>query len=135
MIRLYLFLAGLVLGAGFTDYYHKAENAKAELKQARTNAEYNNAITELSNEYYKLYQDASNRKPVTITERVYVKADCAAAAASVDNAGSAGRVALNRESVASVVRVTEEAETLYQKCATQLKAAQAILKKQVEELH
>ena len=46
----------------------------------------------ISEEYYADYQDAINREPVTVTERVFVKGHCKADAAA-DSGGELGNAA------------------------------------------
>ncbi len=129
-MRLYLFLAGALLGALATAHYYDAKKVRAELKQSRANTEYNNAITELSNEYYKLYQDANNRKPTVVFDGVRVQAKCNdTATTGVDNGANAARVELAERTVRGIAAVAEKHATQYEQCAVRLRAAQGILSK------
>lgn len=118
---------GAAGGWWLTDDHHVAKQLKLEAAQHAAETKRNDAITQLSVEYYQLYQDAINREPVTVTERVLVKASCPVRtdqAGSVDDAANAARVELARSTVQSVDRVVHWAEREYGKCAAQLAALQ-----------
>lgn len=113
-----------------TDDHHVTKQLKREAAQHAAETKRNDAIAQLSTEYYQLYQDAINREPVTVTERVLVKASCPVRtdqAGGVDDAADAARVELARSTVQSVDRVVSRAEREYGKCAAQLAGAQALL--------
>lgn len=85
----------------------------------------------ISEEYYADYQEAINREPVTVTERVFVKGHCKADAAADsgrelgDGASYIGRrVELHRETVRSVTAVTDQAERDVLKCRAALHSLQ-----------
>ena len=118
---------GAAVGWWLTDGHHVTKQLKREAAQHAAEIKRNDAIAQLSVEYYQLYQDAINREPVTVTERVFVKASCPVRtdqAGGVDDAADAARVELARSTVQSVDRVVHWAEREYGKCAAQLAALQ-----------
>lgn len=87
----------------------------------------------ISEEYYADYQDAINREPAVVTERVFVKGHCEADAAA-DSGGKLGdgaaveRIELHKETVASATAVTDQAERDVQKCRAALHSLQRKIK-------
>ena len=87
----------------------------------------------ISEEYYADYQDAINREPVTVTERVFVKGHCKTDAAAdssgkLGNAATVERFELHEETVASATRVTDQAERDVLKCRAALHSLQRKIK-------
>lgn len=87
----------------------------------------------ISEEYYADYQDAINREPTVITERVFVKGHCKADAAAdsggdVGNAAAVERFELHKETVASATRVTDQAERDVLECRAALHSLQLKIK-------
>lgn len=87
----------------------------------------------ISEEYYADYQDAINREPAVVTERVFVKGHCKADAAAdtgreLGNAAAVGRFELHEETVASATRVTDQAERDVLKCRAALHSLQRKIK-------
>ena len=83
----------------------------------------------ISEEYYADYQDAINRGPTVVTERVLVRAHCKADAAAdtggvVGDATATERVELHAEIVRSATAVTEQAERDVQSCRAALHSLQ-----------
>ena len=112
-----------------SDHY-TAKQLKLEAAQHAAETKRNEAIAQLSTEYYQLYQDAINREPVTVERRVFVRAECPVPAAdgrSMDDAADAARVELARTTVQSINRVAHWAEREYGKCAAQLAALQEVV--------
>lgn len=74
------FAFGAVMGAGlaYTNTADHYEDKARALREAQRIAEANraDAIHTLSSKYYAIYQDAVNREPATVVERVFVKANC-----------------------------------------------------------
>ena len=121
---------GAAVGWWLTDDHYVSKQLKREADQHAAEIKRNNAISKLSVEYYQLYQDAINREPVTVTDRVFVKASCPVRtdqAGGVDDAADAARVELARSTVQSVDRVVHWAEREYGKCAAQLAALQGAI--------
>ena len=121
---------GAATGWWLTDDHHVGKQLKREAAQNAAETKRNDAIAQLSVEYYQLYQDAINREPVTVTERVFVKASCPVRtdqAGGVDDAADAARVELARSTIQSVDRVAHWAEREYGKCAAQLAALQGVI--------
>lgn len=136
-----LIIAGLCIAIGFLAGHRTAE-VRHDKAMAKSAAEFEAAQAQnrehlaiLSKEYYDQFEAISNREPVTVERRVYVKTDCvpAGTSAGVDNAahaggleadraatGSAGKVELAPDTVQAVVGVADKAERLYQQCVTRL---------------
>ena len=127
---LFCAVIGAAVGWWLTDDHYTTKQLKREAAQHAAETKRNDAIAQLSVEYYQLYQDAINREPVTVTERVFVKASCPVRtdqAGSVDDAADAARAELARSTVQSVDRVVTRAEREYGKCAAQLAALQGAI--------
>ena len=83
----------------------------------------------ISEEYYADYQDAINREPTIVTERVLVRAHCKTDAAA-DSSGGMGngadseRAELHPETVRSATEVTDQAERDVQSCRASLHSLQ-----------
>ena len=110
--------------------HYTTKQLKQEAAQHAAETKRNEAVAKLSTEYYQLYQDAINREPVTVTERVFVKASCPMRAdqtRSLDDATDAARAELARTTVQSINRVAHWAEREYGKCAAQLAALQEVV--------
>lgn len=122
------FAFGAVMGAGlaYTNTADHYEDKARMLREAQRIAEANraDAIHTLSSKYYAIYQDAVNREPATVVERVFVKANCPVRAASDAGMGderNATQVELTPEASRSVSEVEDWAERMYGECAAQLK--------------
>ena len=110
-----------------------------EAKARKEQAAYYDALAEvnqradhyksISEEYYADYQDAINREPVTVTERVFVKGHCKTDAAAdsgreLGNGAEVERVELHAETVASATAVTDQAERDVLSCRAALHSLQ-----------
>lgn len=136
-----LIIAGLCIALGFSAGYRAAEirhdkaMAKAAAKIEAAQAEKQEQLAILSRNYYEQFEAISNREPVTVERRVYVKTDCVPAGTSAGvgdaahagglaadraAAGSAGKVELAPETVQAVAGVADRAERLYQQCVARL---------------
>ena len=87
----------------------------------------------ISEEYYADYQDAINREPTVVTERVLVRANCKADAAAdsgreLGSGSAVERFELHEETVASATRVTDQAERDVLKCRAALHSLQRKIK-------
>lgn len=104
-------------------YYEAVDEVTKRLQHYKT----------ISEEHYANYQEAINREPVTITERVLVKGHCKADAAA-DSGGKLGngaaveRFELHAETVASATKVTAQAERDVLKCRAALHSLQRKIK-------
>ena len=81
-------------------------------------------------ELYEKWRDALNVEPVTVVERLYVKAKCPVQAdtgTELDHGANDNRVELAERTVRSIERVAIKHEQNYKKCAAQLAGAQALL--------
>lgn len=114
-----------------------------EAKALKEQAAYAEAVTEvvkraahyqaISEEYYADYQEAINREPTIVTERVFVRANCKTDAAAdssggVGNGATEGRVELHAETVRSAAAVTDQAERDVLSCRAALHSLQAKIK-------
>ena len=85
-------------------------------------------------ELYEKWRDAIvTPEPVTVVERLYVKAKCPVQAdtgTGVDHGADDARVELAERTVRSIERVAIKHEKNYKKCAAQLAGAQALLRPQ-----
>lgn len=96
----------------------KAEQARADKSKEQVD------------ELYEKWRDSLNVEPVTVVERVLVKAKCpvqADTSAGVDHGANDNRVELAERTVRSIERVAIKHEQNYKKCAAQLAGAQALL--------
>lgn len=111
------------------------ESRKSDRQLAKAQAIKTEQLTILSRNYYEQFESISNRDPVTVERRVFVKADCVPAGASTglgdvphaggleaDRAatGGVGKVELAPDTVQAVAGVADRAERLYQQCVTRL---------------
>lgn len=126
---------GAVMGAGLAytntaDHYE--EKARA-LRDATAKAEQIRAdkSKEQVDELYEKWRDAIvTPEPVTVVERLYVKAKCPVQAdtgTKLDHGADDNRVELTERTVRSIERVAIKHEQNYKKCAAQLAGAQALL--------
>lgn len=114
-----------------------------EAKQLKEREAYHEAVDKvteradnyktISEEYYADYQDAINREPNIVTERLYVKGHCKADAAAdsgreMGNGATVERFELHEETVASATRVTDQAERDVLKCRAALHSLQRKIK-------
>ena len=87
----------------------------------------------ISEEYYADYQDAINREPTVITNRVLVRANCKTDAAAdsgreLGNAAAIERVELHSETVGGAAGVTDQAERDVLSCRAALHSLQRKIK-------
>ena len=104
-------------------YYEAVDDVTKRLQHYKT----------ISEEYYADYQDAINREPTVVTERVLVKGHCKADAAAdsggkLGNAAAVERFELHAETVASATRVTNQAERDVLSCRAALHSLQRKIK-------
>ena len=114
---------GATVGWWLTDDHHVTKQLKREAAQHAAETKRNDAIAQLSTEYYQFYQDAVSREPTTVVERVFVKANCpvrSASDAGVGDERDAAQVELTPEASRSVSEVEDWAERMYGECAAQL---------------
>ena len=124
------FIGGAALTYSQTANHYEAkaltlvkETAKAEQLRA-------DQSKEQVDELYEKWRDALNVEPVTVVERVLVRANCpvqADTSAGVDHGAYDNRVELAERTVRGVGRVAIKHEQNYKKCAAQLAGAQALL--------
>ena len=127
---------GIVAGAWVTSERYE-KRIKAELmKQSEEHAaqlqeqiERAKDYQKISETYYEKYQAASNAEPVTVVDRVYIKADCPVPT-KTNPSGSLGdeagyvRAELHAETVARITAVTHRAEQDVKQCRAQLHSLQ-----------
>lgn len=115
------------------DYYEakarKLLDATAKAEQIRADKS-----KEQVDELYEKWRDAIvTPEPVTVVERLYVKAKCPVQAdtgTKLDHGADDARVELAERTVRSIERVAIKHEQNYKKCAAQLAGAQALLRSQ-----
>ena len=116
----------------FASDRHEAKARKEQAAYAKTLAEVNQRVEHyqsISEEYYANYQDAINREPTVITNRVLVRASCPPNAAAdsgggVGNAATEGRAELHAEIVRGATEVTYQAERDVLSCRAALHSLQ-----------
>lgn len=133
-------LLGAAVGAAVgwmnaADYYEtKARKDQAAYYEAIAKvAERSDHYKTISEEYYADYQDAINREPTVITNRVLVRAHCKTDAAAdtgreLGNGAEAERVELHAETVRSAAAVTDQAERDVLSCRAALHSLQRKIK-------
>ena len=118
--------------------HYEAKARKEQDAYAKTLAEVSQRADNyrsISEEYYADYQEAINREPTVITNRLLVRANCPTNATAdtgggVGNAASyiGGRVELHRETVGSATAVTDQAERDVLSCRAALHSLQRKIK-------
>ena len=132
------FSIGAVMGAGlaYTNTADHYEDKARALRDATAKAEQLRAdkSKEQVDELYEKWRDAIViPEPVTVVERLYVKAKCPVqtdTGAKLDHGADDARVELAERTVRSIERVAIKHEQNYKKCAAQLAGAQALLRPQ-----
>ena len=116
--------------------HYEAKASKEQAAYSKTLAEVNQRADNyrsISEEYYADYQDAINREPTVVTERVLVRANCPTNAAA-DSSGGVGngaaieRVELHAETVRGAAEVTDQAERDVLSCRAALHSLQSKIK-------
>ncbi len=118
-----------------SDHY-EAKARKEQAAYSKTLAEVNQRADHyrsISEEYYADYQDAINREPTIVTERVLVRAHCPTNAAAdsgreLGNAAAVERVELHAETVRGAAEVTDQAERDVLSCRAALHSLQRKIK-------
>lgn len=112
--------------------FYEAKASKEQAAYAEALAEVNQRAEHyqsISEEYYADYQEAINREPTIITERVYVRTSPTDATADsgggVGNGAAEGRVELHPETIRSATAVTDQAERDVQSCRAALHSLQS----------
>lgn len=130
------FAFGAVIGAGlaYTNTADHYEDKARALREATAKAEQVRAdkTKEVTDALFEKWKSAVVvPEPVVMVERVFVKAAasvCPDQSREMDNGPNGVRVELESGTVRSLDAVADKHERLYKRCATQLKAAQALLK-------
>lgn len=129
---------GAVMGAGLA-YTNTADHYEAkarDLLEVTAQAEQLRAdkSKEITDELYEKWRDAIViPEPVTVVERVLIRAKCpvqADTSAGVDHGADDNRVELAERTVRGIERVAIKHDQNYKKCAAQLAGAQALLRSQ-----
>ena len=127
---------GATVGYMSTSNHYEAKASKEQAAYAKTLAEVNQRAEHyrsISEEYYADYQDAINREPTVITNRVLVRAHCKTDAAAdssgeLGNAATEGRAELHPETVRGATAVTDQAERDVLSCRAALHSLQRKIK-------
>ena len=116
--------------------HYKAKARKeqdAYVKTLTEIADRSNRYKSISEEYYADYQDAINREPTVVTERVLVRANCPTNATAdsgrgLGNESAIERVELHAETVRGAAEVTDQAERDVLSCRAALHSLQSKIK-------
>ena len=116
--------------------HYEAKARKEQYAYVKALAEVNQRVEHyqtISEEYYAEYQNAINREPTVVSERVYVRTNCKTNAAAdtggvVGNAAAIERVELHSETVRSATEVTDQAERDVLSCRSALHSLQRKIK-------
>lgn len=130
------FAFGAVMGAGlaYTNTADHYEDKARELREATAKAEQvraDKAQGEVDELFEKWKSAVVVPEPVTVTRIVRVKAAasvCHDQGREMDHDRNAYRITIDSGVIREVERVALKHESLYKQCATQLRAAQALLK-------
>lgn len=126
------FIGGAALSYSQTAKHYEAKASKEQDAYSKALTEVNQRVEHyqtISEEYYADYQDAINREPTVVTERVFVRAHCKANA-TADSSGELGngadseRAELHPETVRSATAVTDQAERDVRSCRVALHSLQ-----------
>ena len=116
-----------------SDYY-EAKAQALEIATMQAGQKRDEAIEGAISEYYKLYKTAVDSEPVTVTERLYIKADCSAvqtdAGSGMDDGANAARVEIDTGVVRGITAVAEKHKKEYEKCSVTLRAFQSLIELQ-----
>lgn len=127
---------GAVMGAGLaytnTADHYEEKARKEQAAYVKALAEVNQRVEHyqtISEEHYAEYQNAINREPTVVTERVLVRANCPTNAAAdssrgLGNESAIERVELHSETVGSATAVTDQAERDVLSCRAALHSLQ-----------
>lgn len=134
------FAFGAVMGAAVgwmnaSDHY-EAKVSKEQAAYSKTLAEVAKRADNyksISEEYYADYQEAINREPTVVTERVLVRTSCPTNATAdtgreLGNGAEAERVELHAETVRGATAVTDQAERDVLSCRAALHSLQRKIK-------
>lgn len=124
------FLGGAALSYNQTAKHYEAEHAKYIASVERAEKKRIESVQEQVDEYYEKWRNALNVEPVTVVERVFIRAKCPVQAdtgTGVDHGADDARVELAERTVRSVERVAIKHKKQYEKCAAKLAAAQVLL--------
>ena len=116
--------------------HYEAKASREQDAYSKTLADVNQRVEHyqsISEEYYADYQDAINREPTIVTERVLVRANCKADATAdsggkLGNAAAVERFELHAETVRSSTAVTDQAERDVLSCRAALHSLQRKIK-------
>ena len=130
------FAGGAALSYSQTAKHYEAKALKEQVAYAKAMAEVNQRAEHyqtISKEYYADYQEAINREPTVVTERVLVRANCPANATvdsgrELGNGAAVERVELHAETVGSATAVTGQAERDVLSCRAALHSLQRKIK-------
>lgn len=130
------FIGGAALSYSQTAHHYEAKASREQDAYSKALSEVNQRADHyqsISEEYYADYQDAINREPTVITNRVLVRAHCKTDASAdsgreLGNGATAERVELHAETVGSATAVTDQAERDVLSCRAALHSLQRKIK-------
>lgn len=120
ILGLVVFLFGYALGSYTVKQKYQLLITDLEVKALIAEKEFAKSMEDADDKWYEKLQTALDRTPDTVTERVFVKADCPSVRVSetteVDDGGATQRVELREENTRKLRGVIAEAEAKYAKC-------------------
>lgn len=127
---------GATVGWMNASSHYEAKRLKEQAAYAKTLAEVNQRAERyqtISKEYYADYQNAINREPTVVTERVFVRTNCPTNAAAdsgreLGDGAAEGRAELHPETVRGATAVTDQAERDVLSCRAALHSLQRKIK-------
>lgn len=130
------FIGGAALSYSQTANHYEAKARKEQAAYSKALTEVNQRVEHyqsISEEYYADYQDAINREPTVVSERVFVRSSCPAnvtadSSGGMGNGAEAERVELHEETVGSATAVTDQAERDVLSCRAALHSLQRKIK-------
>ena len=114
--------------------HYEAKAQSLEIATIQAGQERDEAIEGAINEYYNLYKSAADSEPITVTKRLYIKADCSAVqttkSTGMDDGANTVRVELDSGVVRGITAVAEKHKKEYEKCSATLRAFQSLIELQ-----
>lgn len=129
LVSVIILFATFGAGHQFAHRGYKAELLTLELTTIKAGEATQQQVNNIEQHYKEQLDVVNNRKPTTITERVYVKTTTrcpvpATDGSAVDDGRTTARVELATETIRSLERMTSEVEQQYANCQVRLSAWQ-----------
>lgn len=127
--KLFLSIAiGVLIGVVLSNFYYGNKARELIIDQYKAYQSSSNTINKLSKDYYELYKKASDSKPVTIVERVFVEGSCVQETTDpgVGNDRNASRVEIAERVVRNLTELAHSHKVSYEQCSAALRFHQEI---------